>query len=897
MDRKYIAFISYRHLPLDMAVAKKLHRKIERYRVPAELRSSPEQKRLGIVFRDREELPLSNDLTQNIYDALDNSEYLIVVCTPDTPKSLWVQREIQHFLRNHDRNHILTVLAAGTPEESIPPQITHIYDQDGTVIDRKEPLCAYIVADQKWKVLRNLRGEFHRLVAAIVHKPLDAIRQRAKIYRWKLIGSLMAIIIAVSLGFTGMLLSKNRQIQNQLNQVLLNESKILTLVSQNRLEDGDRLGALESALQALPSPGNQRPYYQEAEVALEKALYLYEWPKYRAQATITELSGLTNVAISDDGKYAIGLAGSDKTVCYDLATRQPMWECNWLDDYSIASLAFLEDQEAILYTSYGGGQFVLDLHTGRVLHSCTVSKRVLPEDFTGDKRQVALIDVSQVVFFDTQTGKTLSSEAIDRGETLGSISGAYSADGKTFLAVYSDTFNGDRQLRYTVIDTETGAILHSSVAGKGLSESVFDLRIIGLDDGSFFVALRYEDGRYFYRVSGKAEEVASNGYGLSGGTFVRTNLHNRIQLVNGVIFIAENGFFLTIDPMTCQILTEHSLFSDAEYCYMFADGSIILKDDKDQLNIYEVSEDGTVSLKHQYAFPWDFTTVIGSVRYPDTFLARTNGDTTLLIVSKLGLLGTEKANTQKLPFTLSGSLVYLPKYCGIYCSPESDAIYFKDTSVTGEELHFLYHAATSDQEAIDPPDIHDYTGITGYAGPIPQGIGETVNQSAVSKNGNLAAFICNDGTLYLYDIQARKLRFQIPLIVGAFDSVTFLQDDTLLLNNGLGIYSAIDTVSGEIIGRFEAGQSSSGQYDYHTQIRESTDGEYLFICSSIAEFEGAIVKKENWTVIHRVEGMVGYLPALDSLVYVSEDFCNVYLQKRLKTEDLTALATEALSAN
>ncbi len=29
MERSYIAFISYRHLPLEMATAKKLHRRIE----------------------------------------------------------------------------------------------------------------------------------------------------------------------------------------------------------------------------------------------------------------------------------------------------------------------------------------------------------------------------------------------------------------------------------------------------------------------------------------------------------------------------------------------------------------------------------------------------------------------------------------------------------------------------------------------------------------------------------------------------------------------------------------------------------------------------------------------------------------------------------------------------
>ena len=71
------------------------------------------RKHLGLVFRDRDELPLSNNLTEDLYEALDNSEFLIVVCTPDTPQSLWCRREIQYFISRHGRERILTVLAAG----------------------------------------------------------------------------------------------------------------------------------------------------------------------------------------------------------------------------------------------------------------------------------------------------------------------------------------------------------------------------------------------------------------------------------------------------------------------------------------------------------------------------------------------------------------------------------------------------------------------------------------------------------------------------------------------------------------------------------------------------------------------------------------------------------------
>ena len=83
MDRQYKAFISYRHLPLDKETAIRVHRAIEHFVIPRSLRKDG-QRKLGYVFRDEDELPVAGELTDNIRLALENSEYLIVICTPET---------------------------------------------------------------------------------------------------------------------------------------------------------------------------------------------------------------------------------------------------------------------------------------------------------------------------------------------------------------------------------------------------------------------------------------------------------------------------------------------------------------------------------------------------------------------------------------------------------------------------------------------------------------------------------------------------------------------------------------------------------------------------------------------------------------------------------------------
>ena len=115
MERQYCAFISYRHSPLDAAVAEQLHKMIERFHVPKDLRKA-DRKTLGLAFRDQEELYINSNLSDALCQALDHSQFLIVVCTPETPKSQWVDQEIRYFIQAHGRERFLAVLAAGTPE-------------------------------------------------------------------------------------------------------------------------------------------------------------------------------------------------------------------------------------------------------------------------------------------------------------------------------------------------------------------------------------------------------------------------------------------------------------------------------------------------------------------------------------------------------------------------------------------------------------------------------------------------------------------------------------------------------------------------------------------------------------------------------------------------------------
>lgn len=350
--REYVAFISYRHKPLDMAVARKVHRMIERYIIPAALRQNG-RKKLGYVFRDQDELPLSSNLSDSISQALDHSEYLIVICTPDLPKSKWCLREINYFLEHHDRSHILAVLADGTPEESFPDVLCHEYDAQGALLGDVEPLAANIAAETQGKTMRLLDKEYLRLIAALLQCPYDSLVNRQRRRRVRQLTAAMSLALIVMAVFAGsmayknhiigqkndelaqanesitqqnvLLEAKNKEISAQYRSIQRYESDSLAQASDNALTvELDRLKAILLALRGLPTKEQNRPYSAQAERALAAALNAYGYTKNALDVSVSLPRRITQLIPVRDRQVLI-LGDDHMTAFVDLATGQILW--------------------------------------------------------------------------------------------------------------------------------------------------------------------------------------------------------------------------------------------------------------------------------------------------------------------------------------------------------------------------------------------------------------------------------------------------------------------------------------------------------------------------------------------------------------------------------------------
>jgi WD40 repeat protein len=129
-NREYFAFISYQRE--DEEWAKWLAHELEHYHFPISLNGRNDlPKDLRPIFRDIDELSAGN-LPNQIHKALTNSKHLIVICSPRSAKSKWVNKEIDEFINLGRTNRIFPFIIDGTAfsnnpnNECFPPALRGI---------------------------------------------------------------------------------------------------------------------------------------------------------------------------------------------------------------------------------------------------------------------------------------------------------------------------------------------------------------------------------------------------------------------------------------------------------------------------------------------------------------------------------------------------------------------------------------------------------------------------------------------------------------------------------------------------------------------------------------------------------------------------------------------------
>ncbi|MDA0766561.1 MAG: toll/interleukin-1 receptor domain-containing protein [Verrucomicrobia bacterium] len=444
-DKKYWAFISYSSL--DRKWGQWLHRRLENYPIPKEFRGTEIfdgavlGKNLRPIFRDRDELPGSAELGPAILKGLKQSRFLIVLCSPNSAQSRWVNKEIVDFIALHGDRNILALILSGNPNasspgnkldptlECLPPALRH----------PAEPLAGDLRKEGDGKE----RG-FLKILAGISQLDFDALyrrHERAQRTRRIVWGTTAALIITALAGLSAFSIQKTREQRVLLNNVALadhdsalqafdlgqyresaayyarslsirpnNNTIALSAVSSTILADtlfakqrfirkfdqslsslslhasGTRLLVkTDSAIHVLSlldgrsiGPLPSAEFTQLTPPPLASILAQHPWLS-------EQVPDLSSAALSPDGTTLFAADSSGRIHRFDPDTRTDQWSALPKQrKNNITHLALSTCGQTIAVADWDSSLSLVDAHTGRLLDSVIFAHNVEHLDYTPD---------------------------------------------------------------------------------------------------------------------------------------------------------------------------------------------------------------------------------------------------------------------------------------------------------------------------------------------------------------------------------------------------------------------------------------------------------------------------------------------------------------------------------
>lgn len=183
-DTTYRAFLSYSHK--DAGIAAWFHKKLEGWRIDADLVGretsvGPVPETLRPIFRDRDDFAGGYSLVDASISALRASQFLIVLCSPNSAKSKYVNEEVRLFKSMGRSNRVIPVIIEGEAdgneeEECFPPAVRFTVSNTGQLTTTPaEPIAADArdVGDGRERAAA-------KVVAGLLGVRFDDIIQRAR---------------------------------------------------------------------------------------------------------------------------------------------------------------------------------------------------------------------------------------------------------------------------------------------------------------------------------------------------------------------------------------------------------------------------------------------------------------------------------------------------------------------------------------------------------------------------------------------------------------------------------------------------------------------------------------------------------------------------------------------
>lgn len=467
-EYKYDAFISYRHTDLDMFVAKNLHKALETYELPKNVKEKLNIKGRTIkrIFRDQDELPLSSNLEDPIVEALNSSKYLIVICSPRLKESLWCKKEIETFKKLRGRKNIFCVLIEGEPEDSFPEEIMYedkvTTDKNGkkkTTREYFEPLAADVRGEDRKEVLKKIKSEKLRLIAPMNNLDYDELKQRHKQRRMRKIITTSILVSAICVLITIYSFLTLLKISLQQKTLKRHQASFLVTESNQYYDNDSKKNAVRSAYNALTKfKGVKMPYTSEAEYALVESLGIYSaGNSFKAVSELKTKGVVDEIKISPNNKYLLTVDESEEITIWNIKNMKKIKSYSDLNIFVFNSeqFTFISDSK-FAYISKTGDVKICSSKDGKVLH--TIAKdsfKSISSDLEG--KYILVNNGKELQLYDVNNYKIINKIKLE-GKTSFSYKLRFTPDGKTIVVFSADDkteFNKKVKSIVHIIDSNT----------------------------------------------------------------------------------------------------------------------------------------------------------------------------------------------------------------------------------------------------------------------------------------------------------------------------------------------------------------------------------------------------------------------------------------------------------
>jgi tetratricopeptide (TPR) repeat protein len=181
-------------------MGKWLHKALESYRIDRALTGTRTAtgevpRTLRPIFRDRDDFSAGHSLTEQTIAALEASQFLVVICSPNAAASPYVNEEVRRFKALGRANRILPIIIDGEPggigNECFPQALRVKFDAAGLP---SEGLEEPVAADAR-PAGDGRRIAFLKIVAGLLGVELDEIVQREEKARKRRIRTLTTVAL------------------------------------------------------------------------------------------------------------------------------------------------------------------------------------------------------------------------------------------------------------------------------------------------------------------------------------------------------------------------------------------------------------------------------------------------------------------------------------------------------------------------------------------------------------------------------------------------------------------------------------------------------------------------------------------------------------------------------